>query len=225
MHGIIYKATNQLTGKSYIGQTNQSIQTRKTEHKYNAKNNIYCSYFHRSIRKYGWDNFQWEVLCECASREEMNEKEMYYIKELDTFGSNGYNLTFGGDGQNGSQWWLGKKHTEESKKKMRESGKNKKLSEEHKRKISLNHRHHQTEETKQKISKNNAMNNPDYRLKAVRNRQKLHYIVTSPLGEVYNVFSLKPFCEKMNLNRCGLGRVARGAKNNYKGWICEYSIL
>lgn len=180
------------------------------------------NYFHKSIRKYGWDAFQWEILCECKSRDDMNEKEKFYIREYNTFAPNGYNSTLGGDGQNGCKWWFGKHHTEESKKKMSVSGKKKRLTEEHKRKISLNHRHYQTEETKQKISQNNAMNNSEYRLTAIKNRQKFNYIVTSPLGEVHNVFSLKPFCEEKKLNRNLLRNVAQGKKKDYKGWLCKY---
>lgn len=92
MKGIIYKITNNVNGKSYIGQTRQGIQFRWCQHT-NSKDN---SYFHKAIRKYGKDNFTIDILEECPV-EILNEREIFYIAKYDTF-KNGYNLTIGGDG-------------------------------------------------------------------------------------------------------------------------------
>lgn len=75
---IIYKATNKVNGKSYIGQTIQTIQRRAYCHKLNAINGS-KTYFHNAIRKYGFDSFVWQVIEICQSKEELDEMEFHYI--------------------------------------------------------------------------------------------------------------------------------------------------
>ena len=53
MEGFIYKITNKVNGKSYIGQTRNTVEFRWRQH-YKAKDN---KYFHRAIQKYGKENF------------------------------------------------------------------------------------------------------------------------------------------------------------------------
>lgn len=91
---IIYKATNILNNKCYIGQTINSFRQRIYCHKHNSKKPKL--YFHRAIRKYGFDNFTWEILCECDSKEELDEMEFHYIKQYHSLSTdNGYNITQG----------------------------------------------------------------------------------------------------------------------------------
>ncbi len=105
---IVYKATNQENGKVYIGQTTQSLHARKTSHIYNSNNG--CNYLlHRAIRKYGAENFKWEIIEVCKNINELNEREQYYILYYDSINV-GYNLTSGG---------LNFIRSEESKKKSR----------------------------------------------------------------------------------------------------------
>lgn len=92
MKGIIYKITNKVNGKSYIGQTRYTIEFRWNQHKHKRDN----TYFHNAIRKYGIENFNIEILEEC-NIEDLNSREIFYIAKYDTF-SNGYNLTIGGSG-------------------------------------------------------------------------------------------------------------------------------
>lgn len=95
----IYKITNQLNGKSYIGKTlKSSIEERWKEHlrdrlrAYEEKRPLYDA-----INKYGPEHFLIEEVEEC-SPEEANEKEIYWINYYDTY-HNGYNATLGGDGK------------------------------------------------------------------------------------------------------------------------------
>lgn len=92
MKGIIYKITNKVNGKSYIGQTRYTIEFRWKQHQHKKDN----TYFHNAIHKYGIDNFYIEILEECDV-EKLNSREIYYIAKYNTF-NNGYNLTIGGDG-------------------------------------------------------------------------------------------------------------------------------
>lgn len=102
----IYKFTNKVTGKIYIGQTN-NIEKRKRGHKseaFNPKANGYNLPFHAAIRKYDWKNFDFEILEEIPDdfgREYLNEREIFFIAYFKSLISeNGYNLTKGGKGYN-----------------------------------------------------------------------------------------------------------------------------
>lgn len=92
MKGIIYKITNKVNGKSYIGQTRYTIEFRWKQHQHKKDN----TYFHNAIHKYGVENFNVEILEEC-NIEVLDSREIFYIAKFDTF-NNGYNLTIGGDG-------------------------------------------------------------------------------------------------------------------------------
>lgn len=99
----IYKATNKIDGKVYVGKTN-NLPKRKREH-FNDTRNLHL--FSRALRKYGNDNFDWEVLeHSLETLEEANERERYWIKKNRSYfrwkNANGYNMTKGGDG--GSCW-------------------------------------------------------------------------------------------------------------------------
>lgn len=90
----IYKITNTINNKSYIGQS-INIASRWAEHKrLSATKDQRIIY--RAIRKYGLENFTFEVLEECQE-EELNNREIYWINFFDSF-ENGYNMTYGGDG-------------------------------------------------------------------------------------------------------------------------------
>lgn len=126
---IIYKFTNKINGKVYIGTTNRGFEYRKHEHVYASESNPKFK-FHQAIKKYGIDNFNEEILIEnIDSKEQANNLEIEYIKIFDSY-KNGYNMTEGG-GNRGEF-----KHSNESKEKMRLSKLGIKLSDEHKKKIS-----------------------------------------------------------------------------------------
>lgn len=93
----IYKITNLVNGKVYIGQS-VDINRRIKRHKsraFNINSNGYGYPLYKAIRKYGIDNFSFEVLEECA-KDELNEKEIYYITKYDSW-KNGYNQNEGGN--------------------------------------------------------------------------------------------------------------------------------
>lgn len=91
----VYKITNNVNGKIYIGQTNRSIEERFSQHKKDAfrerneKRPLYSA-----IRKYGVDAFSIELVEET---EDPLEREKYWIEYFGSF-KNGYNATIGGDG-------------------------------------------------------------------------------------------------------------------------------
>lgn len=84
---IIYKTTNLINNKIYIGQT-------ITDSKYYLGSGLWLK---RSIKKYGRSNFKRETLETCSTVEELNEKEVYWINKLNARDSKiGYNIDFGG---------------------------------------------------------------------------------------------------------------------------------
>lgn len=85
----IYKITYNKDGRCYIGQS-INIEHRLKEHK-NCEGQ---SYIHNAIKKYGLSNFTFEVIEEC-SRQELDEKECYWIKFYNSY-ENGFNQTKGG---------------------------------------------------------------------------------------------------------------------------------
>lgn len=153
---IIYKATNKINGKSYIGKTVKKLYIRVCEH-LSASNRDSQHYFHKAIRKYGIQSFDWLIIDTSETNEILTEKEIYWIKFLNTKAPNGYNLTDGGEGMTGwiptedniknmsnaqkgkTPWNKGKSdpYTDETIRKMSESHKDIPLTEEQKRKISV----------------------------------------------------------------------------------------
>ena len=88
--GIIYSYTNRNTGKKYIGQTIHPEQRKRNHlHEATVKGSDY--YFHRSIRKHGWDAFDYEVLEEGIEQKDLNDRESFYIEKYNTIWPDGYN--------------------------------------------------------------------------------------------------------------------------------------
>lgn len=99
----IYKITNLVNNKSYIGKSIH-IPRRFLEHrspnewKRNSNKPLYLAF-----KKYGLENFTFEVIERC-SKEELNDKEKYWIAQLDTQNPDkGYNITAGGDGHDSDE--------------------------------------------------------------------------------------------------------------------------
>lgn len=98
----IYKITNLINGKIYIGKS-LNIKARfwahKSYYKTNApsKNNKYWhNKLYTAMREFGIENFSFEVIEECNS-EDLNQREIYWIDYYNSY-NEGYNMTLGGDG-------------------------------------------------------------------------------------------------------------------------------
>jgi group I intron endonuclease len=111
--GYIYRITNTINKKVYIGQTIQeTVEKRWNLHKHLAGRNKGCTALKEAFKKYGIDKFKFEVLIICFN-EDCIAYEKEYIKKYNSIAPNGYNISAGGDG---GAFFKGKKHTEETKK-------------------------------------------------------------------------------------------------------------
>lgn len=224
--GLIYQITNKINGKKYIGQTKRTLECRVREHKrdFNRLN----FYLYSALRKYDFENFQWSILEDNIQPEDLNDREKYWIKELNTFAPNGYNLTSGG-GQGRevsletrrkiSNSRKGIVFSEEHRRNMSIARKSKTFSEQHKRSLSLAQigRKH-SQETKDKIglkSKNRKQSEEQILNKS------LYYQITDPEGNIFTIQNLRKFCRENNLNNSALIKVSQGKHSQHKNYKCE----
>jgi group I intron endonuclease len=94
--GIIYKVTNLINSKVYIGQTLKLLHKRRIAHLNSIKKYPEIALY-KAIKKYGEENFEWVILEE-VEESLLNEREIFYIKEYNSYNSGGYNMTTGGEG-------------------------------------------------------------------------------------------------------------------------------
>ena len=212
-YGVIYKITNKLNGRNYVGQTTKSIEERFMQHANNRKSHI-----GRAMIKYGVENFSIEVLEECETEERLNEREIFWIAKINCKHPNGYNLTDGGDGNRGFKYtkkilaqmaesrkgaknpFFGKHHTEESRAKIGAKNRGKKHTEETRAKKSAsklgekNHfygKHHK-KETCVKLSVINRGDSPYKNLvKEMDRRQLTHTALAKLMGLIRRSVSRK----------------------------------
>lgn len=130
MQGI-YKITNKINNKIYIGQS-IDIDRRKSDHIRDLnKNKNHNSHFQNSWNKYGQDNFTFEVIHIVDNSEELNYWETYYIQLYNsTDPDKGYNFTYGGDNPSASELYR-------KEMRIRLRGMNSKLTDEEVRHIKL----------------------------------------------------------------------------------------
>ena len=118
--GYIYKITNTVTGKCYIGETIQhDYQSRWRKHRNCLKYKEGCPVLKASMKKYGLDKFKFEILIICFDKD-LLKYEREYIKKYNSQIPHGYNILPGGQLGDGM---LGYKHTPESIQKIKEGGK------------------------------------------------------------------------------------------------------
>ncbi len=98
VYGFIYKIKNLTNGKIYIGQTTRPLHKRVYEYKsaFNL-NKFYNQHLLNAFNKYGWENFDFSIVDTAPTINELNKKEIYYIKKYNTTNKDvGYNIELGG---------------------------------------------------------------------------------------------------------------------------------
>lgn len=213
--GIIYKVTNTINGKIYIGKTVTSLHRRKMQHLYFK---VAKTHFQHALLKYGKENFTWEKICTCKDSI-LNDVEKFFILIYKSSNSKlGYNMTLGGDGaacgklnvskrpdvrEKLKYCFLGKKHTIETKLKLRNLYLGIKLSDERKLLISKG----QTG-IKRPAGENSKLSKK--------------FLITFPDGHVELVKGLRKFCRDHKLYPKIMRLVANGKKDKHKNFKCRY---
>lgn len=122
MFGIVYKITNMLNNKIYIGQTTKSLGLRWGQHR-RASLSYGSNYpLYKAIRLYGIENFKIEKIDVADNSEELNIKEEFWIETFNSYIKHrkGYNLTKGGHNRDDLKNKSWGKHTQEHKEYMKE---------------------------------------------------------------------------------------------------------
>ena len=142
--GIVYIVINKVNGKRYVGKTVYPLKFRRRHHENDSKKSRLP--FHNALRKYGFDQFTWQVCFNHTDESVLFEKEKRLIRLLKTRGPAGYNLTDGGEGITGYR------HTEAVKRQIKAQRLGTTLTEEIKVKI--------------RASTKLTMSTPEYKAKA-----------------------------------------------------------
>jgi len=188
--GIIYKHTNKINGKSYIGLTTHSMEERLKQHLRNKNKHKFIN----AIKKYGIENFLSEII-ETVEENLLAEREIFWIKYYNTY-NNGYNMTEGGEGFTSNQRknWI-KNNYDKHIKNMKENG----LLSMKGEKNPFYGKKHSEENLKKSVNNRRKNNNGEYHPNG--NRTAKTFLFISPEGKEYKVFnSAKKFCEEQGIN-------------------------
>ena len=217
----IYKVTNLVNNKSYIG-FDSNWPNRKKAHiscSFNKKSKEYNYSLHQAIRKYGSNNFDWSVIYQSSEGNHcLTHMEPYFIHDCNSFLGNGqgYNTTLGGDG------CLGYKHSDEIKLKISKKLKNKPKSQNHKNNLS-NSKKGITPKgfANMTLWLNENRNTKSYSKKLSDTISKTWHLVHSD-GRDLTIKNLVQFCHQNDLRYDKMQLLKNKVKPQYKGWLlCE----
>jgi group I intron endonuclease len=203
--GIIYCAHCVVNNKKYIGQTINTLETRKYKHKNSAKNCKKKNKFYSALRKYGIDNFIWGVVEEYDSKE-LDEKEKYWIEYFSTF-KYGYNSTLGGEKYCNPNSWkefiiMGPDEKIYVDKNISKFCRNYNISPAHLSQVISG-----------KLKSHKGWKLPETILK-----RREYNIVVSPNNIVYSITNITHFCNEHNLSTSHLVKVLNEKRKHHKGW-------
>lgn len=222
---IIYKSTNKITGKVYVGQTIHTLDKRIEGHIKESKLESNRP-FMLAINKYGENNFIFETIDSANNLDELNDKEIYWINFYNSVLPNGYNVTGGGQGKKmistnelgkriseglkNSEKWKKTKNTEKYSETMKKTffgwNKGKKFTPEHKEKI--------WEKNKERILKFN---------KSISKK----WIVIDSENNITRITGKEEYFNKLGMNTGNVSKMSKilsQGKNikRYNGYYCFY---
>ena len=219
MNAKIYKIINDINTKEYVGQTYKTIEERFNRHcaeaRYVTTKKMPIVF---AIKKYGKEHFKvilLEDLKEGISQNDVDNKEVEWGTKLNTLSPNGYNLKLGGSGH--GLW------SEETKRKIGNSNKNKVVSEETKRKQSISNMGHvPLESTRKKLSDHYKGIAPcELARKNCILRNQKTYMLFSPEGIETKIINMAKFCRENGYDKGSMCELVRGKKKTYRGWILK----
>ena len=187
----VYKITNNVNGKCYVGFTSQNVNSRWKQHLRQAKNKTYNSILHKAIRKYGKNNFTVVTLFESTNKNfTLNVIEPLLID----FYNCEYNSTNGGEGCHG------RKLSEEAKRKISEARAGYKVPEQIKKRWSIQRKKNKTF---------SGENNPN-----IKNRKT--YEIKFKSGETKIIVGIRKFVKDTKYHRVELRKLLRNEIDCYK---------
>ena len=192
---IIYKITNTVNNKIYIGQTTQNIHKRWQSHTWNCtltKTNMMIS---SAMAKYGIEKFIIEEIDTAETIDELNEKEIYYILNLNSLAPNGYNVSHG--------------------------GKNFSCNSETRKKLSDSHKGYKVkEETKKKLSEINKGKPIDIKVREAASEKLSKCYILYKENIIYVIRNMKKFCLEYNHHPSWMCALTTGKRTIAKGFMC-----
>jgi group I intron endonuclease len=219
---IVYRFTNKINGKIYVGQTIQELEKRVKNHIKESKKSNNRPILN-AIKKYGIENFDIQIIDSALTHEELDTKEIKWIEELNCLTPSGYNILGGGqfkmktteefskrisEGLKNSEKWNTTKNSEEYKKKILDSfirwNKGKKFNEEHKLKLW------------------NA--NKDRILEFNESTSK-KWIIVEQNNKILRLTGIQKYCDENKIDRGNLSRLSKKLNlgeviNRYYGIYC-----
>jgi group I intron endonuclease len=215
---IVYKVINKINNKVYIGQTSKTLENRIKSHIKEANNNSNLL-LHKAIRKYGIDNFSWEIIKHCSTVQELNDTEIATIKLYKSI-ENGYNITKGGVGI------LGYKHTDKTKSKISKLGKGRKISDIGIKNMSNAKKKQWTDieykEKQVKAAKNRWSNKQEIEKQSVRKGGKYFMVINESNQIIWKGLSQRLCSRELNLDCVAIGRCLKNIQQTHRGFRFTY---
>lgn len=214
--GVIYKITSP-SGKLYVGKT-YDLRKRVNAYKCDVKKNRKDLKLHNSLRKYGWDAHILAIIEE-VSDELMNEREIYWISELNTYCYNnpmGLNMTKGGDGQRNS--WINDLKRREKQSKLFSGEGNPFFGKTHSNEYKLK-KSKQTSE----YNKKNSVKIPEWGVEKGRELVRRKVVCYDSSGKFVKEFkSISEASLKLNIDRTCINLVVMGRRSHAGGYVFRY---
>jgi group I intron endonuclease len=219
---IVYKITNLINGKIYIGQTVKSLDFRWKQHLRDAQR-LTNRALYKDMNLFGVENFTVEQVDTANSIDELDKKEIGLAKALNSFIPNGYNC---------ADYRQTRYHLNDDQRKIRSANCRRammNLTKEERSERARKARAGWTLESK----KSAADKNKNLRklglckplppkskatLEKMSISRSFQYYIKSPDGKILKIERLKPFCEKHGLQRSSIAKVLKGGRNSCFGW-------
>jgi group I intron endonuclease len=192
MPSLIYKITNLVNGKVYIGQTTQSLRQRKAEHISRLEAGERQHKLYRAMRKHGIENFQFSELCSALREEYLDQLEIKLIQEFNSY-NRGYNSSAGG----GST-------SPETRKRLSQIFKGRKIT-----------------WSSKIVASRRARGGYDmsHVARGSNNVNAASYLARTPDGEEVGFKGLRQFCKERGLSHNLLISTLQGKQTHHKGYV------
>ena len=212
--GYIYRIKNKIDNKIYIGQTIQDLDDRWKQH---LKKHSNCRYLKSAFKKYGVDNFEFQLVC-ITFDNCLDDMEIKYIERYNCLVPNGYNLRLGGNSG---------RHNEETKRKIGDALKNRYKNGMVHSKLGK----HPSEETRKKLSeakrgKKYSQESIEKRIITQRTKRNRQIIQFDLQGNRLNTFnSCKEAADYIGATTSNINRCCLGKQETSKGYIWKYENI